>query len=732
MKFPMKTRIFSLVLALFAAVVFSAVCFAESSLITKTTTVQTKTRTYYVYQPEACKTKSCPLVIMFHGLNPVPGQVDAARVTADSYGWQATADKNEFVVVFPSALSLAPKSFYGIQYDPPSALGSGNSQRWDIAPITLFGYTFKATQDTEFVSKIIGEMAANYKTLTSHVFATGHSHGAFFSYYVTMYLNKVGTTKVVQAFASHSGGLASYYGVYWPPRPWDAKNLSSKVAPGLIIFSGNDPIVPASWTKALYNDLIAKKHKATLDEIKPGISHAWDVGRNQKQWDFFVANSPALPKPPVKVSFAPLGGASGSGVESAGGVDVVIGLSGAGSNVVGVSLEVDGTSTAVEGVDFNLGVRNLSFAVGEVSKVVRLGVVADDVVESDESVVLGLKVVSGNAVLGGIGGYTYTIVDDTVVPPPPVEPPDVPEPPVIPPEPDVSHLWVSRFLTMMFNNVVLVWEKSADVLYSATYDDGASVKNFAFGPYAGVSVLDTEGSWKSPYYLWALWADGAGKFGLYRKAGNLDPKLDKIAYLTRQENWKYRSFSLSAGGVPFVLWADLDNLDSAIVSKFSVDGALAGNSFYTSPAPGIEMVARYIAADKYGSARIVWADLNEDFAISGEGVAPQGGAWKSTVLSAPDGYEVADFAVGYLDNDQLSRVLLTGDGVAAVWKVDGSGAVVGDFDFVAPEGFEFVKIATSVDGKINLLLSDKDGQVAKVWKVNAGTGVVEGEKSYGM
>lgn len=730
MKFPMKTRIFSLVLALFAAVVFSAVCFAESSLITKTTTVQSKTRTYYVYQPEACKVKSCPLVIMFHGLNPLPGQVDAALATAQSYGWQATADRNEFVVVFPSALSLVPKSFYGVQYDPPSALGSGNSQRWDIAPITLFGYTFKATQDTEFVSAIIKEMAANFKTLTTHVFATGHSHGAFFSYYATMYLNKVGSSKVVQAFASHSGGLASYYGVYWPPRPWDAKSLQSKVAAGLIIFSGNDPIVSPTWTKALYNDLIAKKHKATLDEIKPGIGHAWDLTRNQKQWDFFVANSPALPKPPVKVSFA---AASGSGRESAGGTNVVVGLSGAGNDVVNVLLEVSGASTAVDGVDFNLSGKSLSFAVGETSKVVRLDVMADDVVESDENVVLGLKVVSGNAVAGSVVKYTYTIVDDTVVPPPPpVEPPPVEPPPVVPPA-DLSHLWVSRFLTMMFNNVVLVWEKSADALYSAMYDDGASVKNFAFGPYAGVRVLDTEGSWKSPYYLWAVWADGTGKFGLYRKAGNLDPAFDKVAYLTRQENWKYRSFSLSAGGTPFVLWADLDNADNAVVSKFSVDGALVGNSFYTSPVTGIEMVARYVAADKYGLARIVWVDLNEDFAISGEGVAPQGGAGSDVaVLDAPGGYKVADFAVGYLDNDQLSRVLLTGDGVASVWKVDGNGVVVGDFDFVAPEGFEFVKIATSVDGKINLLLSDKDGQVAKVWKVNAGTGVKEGEKSYGM
>jgi len=726
----MKTRIFSLVLALFAAVVFSAVCFAESSLITKTTTIQNKTRTYYVYQPEACKTKSCPLVVMFHGLNPAPGTVDAALVTAETYGWKATADKNGFVVVFPSALSLAPKSFYGIQYDPPSALGSGNSQRWDIAPITLFGYTFKATQDTEFVSAIIKEMAANYKTLTTHVFATGHSHGAFFSYYVTMYLNKVGTSKVVQAFASHSGGLASYYGVYWPPRPWDAKNLQSKVAAGLIIFSNNDPIVSPTWTKVLYNDLIAKKHKATLDEIKPGISHGWDVGRNQKQWDFFVANSPALLKPPVKVSFVTADSRpSGVGVESAGGVDVVVGLSGAGNDVVKVSLEVDGTSTAGEGVDFNLSGKSLSFAIGETSKVVHLGVVTDSLVESDENVVLGLKVVGGNAVLGGIGKYTYVIVDDTVVEPPPVEPP-VPEPEPEP-TPDLSHLWVSRFLTMMFNNVVLVWEKSADTLYSATYDDGASVKSFAFGPYAGVSVLDAEGSWKSPYYLWALWAKD-GQFGLYRKAGNFDPKLDKVVYLDKAENWKYRSFSLSAGGVPFVLWIDLDNLDNAIVSKFSVDGAFVGNSFYTSPVVGVEMVARYIAADKYGKERVLWVDLNEDFAISGGGSgSPAAGA---AVLDAPDGYDVADFAVGYLDNDQLSRVLLTSDDGSAptVWKVDGAGVVVGDFDFVAPEGYVFEKIAGSADGRINLLLSDKDGQTAKVWKVNAGTGVVEGEKNYGM
>jgi len=701
----MKTRILSAVLALFAVTVFSAVCFAESSLVTKTTTVQNKTRTYYVYQPETCKTKSCPLVIMFHGLNPVPGTVDAALVTAQSYGWQATADKNEFVVVFPSALSLPPKSFYGIQYDPPAALGSGNSQRWDIAPITLFRYTFKATQDTEFVSKIISEMTTNYKTLTSHVFTTGHSHGAFFSYYVTMYLNKVGTSKVIQAFASHSGGLASYYGVYWPPRPWDATKLQSKVAAGLIIFSGNDSIVPSAWTKALYNDLIAKKHKATLDEIVPGINHVWDVTRNQKQWDFFVANSPAIPKPPVKVSFAV---ASGSGVESAGGVDVVVGLDGKGSDAVSVSIEIDGTSTATEGVDFSLSGKSLSFAVGETSKSVKLSVVADSEVEGDENVVLNLKVTSGNATLGGAAKFTYTIVDDTVA--------EEPEPPVEEP-PDLSHFWVSKFLTMMFNNVVLVWEKSAEASYSAMYDDGASVKNFAFGPYAGVTVLDAEGSWVSPYYLWALWVKD-GQFGLYRKAGNFDPKLDKVVYLTREENWKYKGFSLSASGVPFVLWVDLDDTANAIVSRFNGNGELVGDTSYTAPAA--EMVARYVAADKYGAARILWTDLSENFAISV-------GVTAGTVLSAP--YSVADLAVGYTDGN--SRVLMVGDGVAEVWEIDASGNVLNTFAFTAPEGFKFEKIATSYDNKINLLIADKDGEKAEVWKVNDGTGVVEGVKKYG-
>ena len=703
----MKIRILSVVLALFAAVVFSAVCFAESSIITQNTTVQGKARTYYVYQPEACKTKSCPLVIMFHGLNPAPGTVNAALVAANTYGWKATADKNEFVIVFPSALSLAPKSFWGVQYDPPAALGSGNSQRWDIAPITLFGYTFIATQDTVFVSTIISEMTKNYKTLTSHVFTTGHSHGAFFSYYAAMYLNKVNSTKIIQAFVSHSGGLTSYSGIYWPPRPWDAKNLPAKATAGLIIYSGNDLIVPPSWSTALYNDLIAKKHKATLDEIKPGIGHLWDAGRYQKQWDFFVANSPALPKPPVKVSFV---SASGSGVESAGSMNVTVKLDGKGNNVVKIDLSVDSLSTAGEGADFNLETKSLSFAVGEVEKNIKLNVVADSVVESDETVVLGLKVTSGNAILGGANKYTYTIVDDTIV---------VPLGPEPKPTPDLSNLWVSRFLTMLFNNVVLVWEKSADSLYQATYDDGASVKNFAFGPYAGYTVLDTEASWESPYYFWASWVGGDGKFGLYRKAGNLDPALDKVVYLTSQENWEYRSFSLSAGGRPFVLWADLNN---AIVSKFDSAGAFVGNSFYTSPVSEVGMVARYVVADRYDKERVLW--VGEEFAISGNG-------WAGAALKAPDGYKVTDFAIGYADSDQLSRVLMTNEsGGASVWKVDNAGVALSKFDFVAPEGFEFNKIATSADGKINLLLFDKDGQAAKVWKVNAGTGAMEEEKNF--
>jgi len=278
----MKTRVFSFILALFAVAAFSITCFAESSLVTKTTTIQNKTRTYYVYQPEACKTKSCPLVIMFHGLGG-----DAAGAAGDAYGWKETADQNSFVAAFPESLTLPAKTvkffMWSYTYDPAG-------KHWDIPLVTLSSskrYCATCSQDVEFTQKMIGEIQTNFNTLSSHVFATGHSYGAFFSYFVSMCLPEI------KAFASHSGGLVSYYGFWFPGAV--KKATTTWKMPGLVLSSPGDTTVDHNWSITLDRELGAKGHPHELVKLDKALGHAWDKTKNQYQWDFFVKNSPALP-----------------------------------------------------------------------------------------------------------------------------------------------------------------------------------------------------------------------------------------------------------------------------------------------------------------------------------------------------------------------------------------------------------------------------------------------------
>ena len=397
----------------------------------------TSDRLYYVYQPEACLDNECPMVIMFHGLNPQPDTFEAAWETANSdaggygpYYWKDTADENGFVMVFPSASSMAPKSFFGFQYDPPAAGGTGPSQRWDMQAVSWSavmnptGHTPKATKDTKFVENIIDDMVADYKVLPTHVFTTGHSHGAFFSSYVAMLLpNKI------EAFASHSGGRVEVWGVSWPAYPTNANSNSSLKTEGLLIHSENDGTCSYSWSVDLASSLDSRGHYVEFDTIVPGKDHGWDTSRNQRQWDFFVNHSPELPEeepaeedpeeedPEVVVVVADFLTDSGFTSEGSGPpVPVYVYLDQAPSIPVSVLVSVDAeASTAVEGVDFEMSNGLLTFGTDELGKPIYLELFPDYEDEGDETIVLRLEVVEGPVQIGNIPEYAHSFSDSTKV-----------------------------------------------------------------------------------------------------------------------------------------------------------------------------------------------------------------------------------------------------------------------------------------------------------------------------
>ena len=228
-----------------------------------------KERKYLVYEPKECKTKECPLLIMFHGLG---GNYNQAA--GSNYNWQETADENEFIVAFPDSLFLEAKN-YGPASDPAG-------KHWDITPLS-----FSATQDTQFVEEMISAVDEEYDLDQSKMFTTGHSYGGYFSYYINFVLNDQ-----FKAFATHSAGLISYkyfFTFYWPAQP---SSVSAKGnIPGMIIYSDGDNIAPKIYSDTLENQMNAKGHSPVIKQKSSITGHGWDISMNQVQWDFFMTHS---------------------------------------------------------------------------------------------------------------------------------------------------------------------------------------------------------------------------------------------------------------------------------------------------------------------------------------------------------------------------------------------------------------------------------------------------------
>ena len=102
-----------------------------------------------------------PLLFMFHGAGGDSSEQSGGSAENSYYGWQTSAEENGFIVLFPEK-----DDWYNT---------------WDL---TKNG----TSTDLIFIENLIGWANANYNISESQVFTTGHSWGAYFSYYVARYL----------------------------------------------------------------------------------------------------------------------------------------------------------------------------------------------------------------------------------------------------------------------------------------------------------------------------------------------------------------------------------------------------------------------------------------------------------------------------------------------------------------------------------------------------------------
>jgi poly(3-hydroxybutyrate) depolymerase len=217
---------------------------------------------YYVpgsYDPST----PTPLLFMFHGAGGNNSEASGGSAENGYYGWQTSADENGFIVLFPKKECCFGFNIWSLSSD------SG---------------------DLDFVDAMIDWATTNYTIRATHVFMTGHSYGAYFSYCVARW-----RSDDIAAFAEHSGGLAS---IPVPTGPAPTPQLS-----GILLHAVDDGIVNYSGSQDLYDELLANGHNVYDDGIGDGIievdgwgpdNHRYRKVHNQTQWNFFMSQAPVI------------------------------------------------------------------------------------------------------------------------------------------------------------------------------------------------------------------------------------------------------------------------------------------------------------------------------------------------------------------------------------------------------------------------------------------------------
>lgn len=120
------------------------------------------------------------------------------------------------------------------------------------------------------------------------------------------------------------------------------------------------------------------------------------------------------PTPPT-VSFSTTSGTIAEGNSGTTTYQITIAASKAPSADITLDIALDGTSTATSSADFTLSTTSLTLSSSDFSKTISISVIGDMEVENDETIVLNIQNLSGDATLGE-DTHTLTITnDDTAI-----------------------------------------------------------------------------------------------------------------------------------------------------------------------------------------------------------------------------------------------------------------------------------------------------------------------------
>ncbi len=224
-------------------------------------TVNGEVRNFGYYVPDSYDPSTpTPLLFMFHGAGGNNSEASGGSAENGYYAWQSSADENGFIVLFPKK-----ECCFGFNL-------------WSLSSDSV---------DLDFVDDMISWTTNNYHIRTTHIFTTGHSYGAYFSYCVARW-----RSDDIAAFGEHSGGISNI------PVPTLASGPMPRLN-AILLHAVNDGIVNYSGTQNLYDQLVANGHNVYNDGIIEVAgwgpdNHRYRKAHNQTQWDFFMASAPAL------------------------------------------------------------------------------------------------------------------------------------------------------------------------------------------------------------------------------------------------------------------------------------------------------------------------------------------------------------------------------------------------------------------------------------------------------
>jgi len=214
-----------------------------------------KKRTFYLYVPQSVtQSTPAPLVLLLHG----SGRNGLSLVEK----WKDLAAKENFIIVGPDAT---------------------DSRGWNIP------------QDgPDFLHALVESLKSKHPVNSRKVYLFGHSAGAVFSLYMSLY-----ESEYFAATSVHAGMLT--------PDSYSAIDLAQRKTPMLIIVGTNDAFFPLKDVRATRDELNKRGFSVRLTEV-PKHTH-WYYDRaaefNRSAWNFLKQHELAEEPRYKQYSFTP-------------------------------------------------------------------------------------------------------------------------------------------------------------------------------------------------------------------------------------------------------------------------------------------------------------------------------------------------------------------------------------------------------------------------------------------